>query len=780
MKNNEVEVKVSASTQDVTQGMDGAANAVTQSLKRMSEEINRIVSQLSKVGVSTKEVSGDMKEMAATANTKISDPTPEMRSGVEKTQTAVNGLMTELMGLVSLGAIIGFVRQSKEAITEAESAFRGLEAVANYTGVGIGRAMQEAEKLASDGLMTTADAAKALQNLLSRGYNIDQAVETLNRLKDAAAYNKAAHLSMADAVVSATEGLKNENSILVDNAGVTKNVAKMWEEWAAAHGKSTNDMTQAEKILAEYNGIMVETEAQVGNAAKAANGLQGQQAKLNAEWLRAKQIMGEALTPAFIKLAEWGGWLAANIFPRLLAVVKSIAIEIGMFAQIIGDVFDAVTNFNFDGLTGKIKAAAKLRDEMIDEAWSDAKAQSLGEGPQFDALPDNGKRKKTDTGAPIDQKKLAKEKAKALEDAYAAEMAALKREEDTYRNNLAMKIEIARQEAYVMASQHGANSKEHFEALQHVEALERQHAAQMAKIADIARQESYAAEMAALNERQKAAEFDAEIGEISQRQLIEQKHQFLAERQQLELDDINQRIELKKADPDSDPVALAELEARKNEIMRQYAAERTELTRASVRDQMKIWDDLSNRISSLWDKGVQAMMNGTLKWKNAQKAILMELAGFGAKIVGDMVKTWIAGEIKKLAATKTISLKQVMINAWQSFTEAFKAMVGIPVVGPAIAPAAGASAFASVASAAGSIASARGGYDIPAGINPVTQLHEQEMVLPKEQADAIRNLAAGGSGGSTIMINTKGGDFIHKNDLATLLKQMKRDFKFVS
>ena len=33
-----------------------------------------------------------------------------------------------------------------------------------------------------------------------------------------------------------TEGLKNENSILVDNAGVTKNVAKMWEDYAKAIG----------------------------------------------------------------------------------------------------------------------------------------------------------------------------------------------------------------------------------------------------------------------------------------------------------------------------------------------------------------------------------------------------------------------------------------------------------------------------------------------------------------------------------------------------------------
>jgi hypothetical protein len=51
-------------------------------------------------------------------------------------------------------------------------------------------------------------------------------------------------------------------------------------------------------------------------------------------------------------------------------------------------------------------------------------------------------------------------------------------------------------------------------------------------------------------------------------------------------------------------------------------------------------------------------------------------------------------------------------------------------------------------------ASAEKGYDIPAGTNPVTQLHEKEMVLPKAQADVIRGLAAnGGKGGGGMTLN---------------------------
>lgn len=55
----------------------------------------------------------------------------------------------------------------------------------------------------------------------------------------------------------------------------------------------------------------------------------------------------------------------------------------------------------------------------------------------------------------------------------------------------------------------------------------------------------------------------------------------------------------------------------------------------------------------------------------------------------------------------------------------------------------------------GASASAAGGYDIPAGENPVTQLHEKEMVLPARYADVIRGLAGNGAAsGGGININT--------------------------
>jgi len=63
------------------------------------------------------------------------------------------------------------------------------------------------------------------------------------------------------------------------------------------------------------------------------------------------------------------------------------------------------------------------------------------------------------------------------------------------------------------------------------------------------------------------------------------------------------------------------------------------------------------------------------------------------------------------------------------------------------APAFGA-AMAAAAGAYSAGLSAAGGFDIPSNLNPVTQLHAREMVLPADLADTVRAMAGGaGAGG---------------------------------
>ena len=118
-------------------------------------------------------------------------------------------------------------------------------------------------------------------------------------------------------------------------------------------------------------------------------------------------------------------------------------------------------------------------------------------------------------------------------------------------------------------------------------------------------------------------------------------------------------------------------------------------------------------------------------------------------------------------ATTIAAQSQAMVA--MAGLNAFAATAAIPFVGPelaseaAIAASGAAEVYATLATAAAgfSVLSAAGGMDIPAGVNPLTQLHEREMVLPAQHADTIRRLgAAGGEGGKpgpvTIINQTTG------------------------
>ncbi|MDH2567117.1 phage tail protein [Acinetobacter baumannii] len=205
---------------------------------------------------------------------------------------------------------------------------------------------------------------------------------------------------------------------------------------------------------------------------------------------------------------------------------------------------------------------------------------------------------------------------------------------------------------------------------------------------------------------------------------------------------------------------------------------------AEMKDFEAKFGGFTSRLSNLWDQGIQSLMNGTLTWSNATKAVLADMGAFalqsatkelqgwlriqaiklarklgfvgaetaaeasgqaaqtGATIAGEATRTSVtaAGGLTRLGLKAAEAVKGIMMSAWEAMAGAFKAMVSIPYIGPVLAVGAGAAAFGLVAGLAGKIKSARGGYDIPSGVNPVTQLHEDEMVLPSQHANTIREM----------------------------------------
>ena len=236
----------------------------------------------------------------------------------------------------AVGIIVGAIGTGIEAINRYRAAIIGLESIAGGRGINAA-AMEEALNRVTDAFMDVGSASTAFKNLLARGYDLEQATNAILRLKDAAAFGRQASLGLAEAVVSATEGLKNENSILVDNAGVTKNVAKMWEAYAQSIGTTAEKLTQQQKVEAEVNGILEETRYQVGDLAKLQGTLAGTQAETALAGEELARAYGSSMSPAVEAVTGVFGDFMSTLTgivqaaPGLVAGLTAASLAVGGF-----------------------------------------------------------------------------------------------------------------------------------------------------------------------------------------------------------------------------------------------------------------------------------------------------------------------------------------------------------------------------------------------------------------------------------------------------------------
>lgn len=257
----------------------------------------------------------------------------EIKSAAGQAQSVFSSAMGKVgkaIGVAfSAAAVVSFGKKCVEVASETQSAWVGLSSILNGQKKSFGEANRFIQDYISDGLVPLNNAVTAYKNLAARGYSTEQIEKTMTALKDAAAFGRQASYSYGDAISTATEGLKNENSILVDNAGVTKNVAKMWEDYAKSIGTTTNALTQQQKIEAEVNDIMEETKWQTGDAAKYATTFAGRVAKLSATFTSLKTEIGNVIIPIlnlFIPAIQ----TALDALLKFLGLLKTVMASIGL------------------------------------------------------------------------------------------------------------------------------------------------------------------------------------------------------------------------------------------------------------------------------------------------------------------------------------------------------------------------------------------------------------------------------------------------------------------
>ena len=120
-----------------------------------------------------------------------------------------------IAGAFAIKQVVDFTKTCIDSASQVQAAFTGLNSIVEGTGNSFAQAQKFINDYTSDGLVSINEAATAYKNLLARGYDTSQIEDVLTRLKDSAAFGRQASYDLGEAVVTATEGLKNENSILV-------------------------------------------------------------------------------------------------------------------------------------------------------------------------------------------------------------------------------------------------------------------------------------------------------------------------------------------------------------------------------------------------------------------------------------------------------------------------------------------------------------------------------------------------------------------------------------
>ena len=204
---------------------------------------------------------------------------------------------------------------------------------------------------------------------------------------------------------------------------------------------------------------------------------------------------------------------------------------------------------------------------------------------------------------------------------------------------------------------------------------------------------------------------------------------------------INNQILVEQAQFDSKMVLL---NAKTNEAFRADDRKVAEARRAQYADMAKQWGNSLGQMLTGQQGFTATLIQG---WQSIMGAI--------SNMISRMVTTWLISLVEKEAASKTFNAKQILMDAKAAATGAYKAVVGIPFVGPVLAPIAAAAAFAGVMAF-----SAEGGMGTVPYDNAPFLLHKNEMVLPAAIASPLRAALASNdnSFGSGVASAGKGGD----------------------
>lgn len=348
------------------------------------------------------------------------------------------------------------------------------------------------------------------------------------------------------------------------------------------------------------------------------------------------------------------------------------------------------------------------------------------------------------------------------EEAHRSAIAGLERQREAAEKGSDQRIAIAREEAQQIASFEGVKSKAAQEALLKVEAMEREKADQERQInAEIeAENMRHSSAMAAM-ERDRLS-FEVQMGQTSSEDQITRLRQIRDQEYADELQALNRQKQLMAQRPVELQKVLNQMKAAEDKYHRDVAKLDQQQV-MEMRASIQAWvQPMTGAMHTMVSGVLQGTMTMRQLFANALQGIAISYAEKGLEIAGkwaiDQAAMALSAEgsaaqqtaaateetTNAIAQADMAALGSINADAARAGAAAYASIAAIPIVGPAMAPAASATAWADTMAFSGEIAVAERGLGSVPYDNFPALLHKRESVLPAEMAVPLRAMLKNG------------------------------------
>lgn len=330
--------------------IDNTAKSLDTSLKNEASAIQKVGDESDKSAKKVKKLAESGKDLKNTENAFV---------GFAKTAAAA------MAGLFAVDKVVDFAKESIEAFKEAEKGYKSFASSVKANGESMYNAMNAVNEITKNGGITSSQAQEALVNYMRMGFDVKEAKEQILREMDLATDRGQAHYKTAgEAVVVASQGYLQGNSTNSDATGNSKNMSKQYEDYAKSVNKTVDQLTELDKkhaIQRESMKIHVEV---AGAAARASDTLAGAEAKLNIEYTKTKETVGQALAPAYKLLLS----ILVTIPKFIRSVIsnfKEFGVSIAHISGMTSAFFNLLKTRDLKAFNKEMRELAKIRAESI-------------------------------------------------------------------------------------------------------------------------------------------------------------------------------------------------------------------------------------------------------------------------------------------------------------------------------------------------------------------------------------------------------------------------------